>query len=354
MSAILIIFGSYLAVFIGVSVFDLPKMFCICLGAVLVPWKARTALRTPFLLLIGAALVSVMASDTPIQGLLGRQGSATLGCLGIIAAWMAYEAGCGFGKDCTKWVLQAAIICAIIAIVQYFVDFPFPAINHRAYGAIGSPPLLGCMLALALPLLITKPLTFNWKVLIKGTIICLGIYFSGSRAGGIGAAAGITWVLVNAEYRLFTFLCIGAVATLFAVRAQGDAIRLAVWPLAWRAFKTHPLLGVGPDCFGDFVMRFRDSSWPANPEHVADHAHNLALHVLATTGILGAFSWLNLLWRAPMTPSLVAVLAYSMFNPVPFQGWCIIAFLWGSSEVALSGPKSEVLAMENVALGSST
>lgn len=322
MSAALIILGSYLAVGPGISVFDLPKMLCICLGAVLVPWKERTQLRTPWMLLIGAALISAAASDTPIQSFLGHQGSATLGCLGIIAAWMSYEAGCGFGKDCSKMVLRAAGLCAIIAVGL----IPFLAINNRALGTQGSPPYLACMLALAVPIACRNRSYWICNALLAG------ILASGSRAGGIGAAAGIAWVVVSAEYRIFTFLAIGGAATCLAVRAQGDGLRLAIWPIAWRAFKEHPLLGVGPDCFGDSLMRMRDSTWPANPEHVADNAHSWPLHVLATQGLLGAASWVNLGVRAPMTPSVVAVLAYGLFNPIPFSAWAVIAFMWGSNE----------------------
>lgn len=347
MSARLIIFGSYLAVFCGVSVFDLPKLLCICLGAVLIPWKERTALRTPFFLLIGAALFSVAASETPIQGLLGHQGSATYGVLGMVAAWMAYEAGCGYAKDCSEMVLRAAGLCAIIAIAA----IPLLSINHRALGSQGSPPYLACMLALAFPL--TYHLT-NTRRIFYGAILLAGIAASGSRAGIIGASAGVIWVLTPVRYRLYAILAPIGIISFGLVRAQGDALRLSIWPLAWQAFKTHPWLGVGPDNFGDFVMRFRDSSWPANPEHVADNAHCFPLHVLATQGLLGATEWLHLIVRAQMTPSVVAVLSYGLFNPIPFQAWCVLAFMWGSSKVALSKPESEVLAMKNAALGSST
>lgn len=327
----LIIFGSYLAVGPGIDLFGLPKLLCIVLGATFTPWKERTQLRTPFLLLIGAAVVSALASETPIQSLLGHQGSATLGVLGLVAFWMAYEAGCGYKYDICgsktprNMVLRAAVICAIIAVAAS----PYLSINHRAFGSQGSPPFLGCMLALAFPL--TYPLT-NTRRILGAIIICLGIYFSGSRAGIIGAAAGLIWVAVPARYRLVALIAPASIAVLATLRAQGDAIRLAIWPIAWRAFTEHPFLGVGPDNLGDFLMRVRDSSWPANPEHVADHAHNIGLHVLATQGLLGAVMWCNLILRAPMTAPLVAVLAYSLFNPCPFQCWAVLAFMWGASE----------------------
>lgn len=329
MSAALIIFGSYLAISPGIDIFGLPKMLCICLGTVLVPWKSSTQLRTPFLLLIGAALVSVMASDTPIQGLLGHQGSATYGVLGMVVAWMAYEAGCGYGKDASKMVLRAAGLCAIIALAQCCAGSPVPLLNHRAYGTAGSPPFLGVMLALALPLAYKFN---NLEGVISSLIIVGGIIASGSRAGIIGALAGILWMITPIRYRLCALLAPAAIAVLATLRAQGDTLRLSIWPIAYRAFKEHPWLGVGPDCFGDSLMRMRDSTWPANPEHVADNAHNLVLHVLSTTGILGAIAWINLGLRAPMTPSVVAVLAYSLFNPVPFGCWAVLGFMWGANE----------------------
>ncbi len=74
--------------------------------------------------------------------------------------------------------------------------------------------------------------------------------------------------------------------------------RAAVWPTVWERIQDAPILGHGPKLF---------ISTPENL--VADipymlHAHNLALHIMFTTGIIGIASWVVFFWS--MSSRLVA------------------------------------------------
>ncbi|MCK4607284.1 MAG: O-antigen ligase family protein, partial [candidate division Zixibacteria bacterium] len=66
-------------------------------------------------------------------------------------------------------------------------------------------------------------------------------------------------------------------------------LRLGLWKFAWSAFADNPLLGIGPGCFRSiqFVMPTAHletvSVWVRGLS-----AHNLFLHYLAETGIVGA------------------------------------------------------------------
>ncbi len=81
----------------------------------------------------------------------------------------------------------------------------------------------------------------------------------------------------------------------------------------------------------------------------AENAHNLILNVLATGGIWGLATRGILAWRAwslhrvqpqestwshaerrTLYASYASVLVYSCFNPVPFEAWCVLAYMLGS------------------------
>ncbi|NDJ59778.1 MAG: hypothetical protein GYB67_01565 [Chloroflexi bacterium] len=68
-------------------------------------------------------------------------------------------------------------------------------------------------------------------------------------------------------------------------RDAGDLLRLNLWQSAVTAFRDDPLTGVGPGMFGRAARLYRE------PLYVDDRlstAHNIYLHTLAETGVIGA------------------------------------------------------------------
>jgi tetratricopeptide (TPR) repeat protein len=64
--------------------------------------------------------------------------------------------------------------------------------------------------------------------------------------------------------------------------------RLALWEVAWSVFRSHPILGCGPDALGVVFGEHRTpAQWQAETFTDATRAHNELLHILATQGILG-------------------------------------------------------------------
>ncbi len=322
----IIFLASFLALSPGVDVFLLPKLVAILVGVVLcLAPQAKRRLRLPFLVLIGAALLSGLCSESPWQAVLGAQNSPTFGVLGLVVAWLCYECGQPGWEEPLLW---GALGCAAVALLQYTPECPFPPLGGRAYGTIGSPVFMAGMLAVAAP------------VAIEASTGAIGLLFiavgmSGSRAGMLAFLVGMCWTSLTRCGRLYGTLALIAVALLVAGhRLNSDGMRIQTWIIALKAWWSAPLLGVGPDCFTDAFMRFRGSDWVAGGILVQDNAHNLVLHVLATQGLLGLAVWANLGLRAPMTASLAALLAYGMFEPIPFMAWCIIAYQWGALECA--------------------
>ncbi|RME27886.1 MAG: O-antigen ligase family protein [Candidatus Zixiibacteriota bacterium] len=111
----------------------------------------------------------------------------------------------------------------------------------------------------------------------------------------------------------------GRFVRLFTTHPGGTvALRLRLWGLAWQAFIDYPLFGIGPGTF-----RYLQEIYPT--VHISSlhqytrglSAHNLTLHYLAETGIIGAGALLILFvgqfrlalksWRAARRRSSPAV-----------------------------------------------
>jgi O-antigen ligase len=62
--------------------------------------------------------------------------------------------------------------------------------------------------------------------------------------------------------------------------------RLEIWQAAWAAFTSHPLFGIGPTNFHDWLQaRAQSGIGPATLANF-DHAHNDLLHAAATGGLV--------------------------------------------------------------------
>ena len=82
------------------------------------------------------------------------------------------------------------------------------------------------------------------------------------------------------------------VSTLIKVdQNPGVGIRLGVWRDALRLFRDHPIVGTGLGTFDEVAYSLEGNT--AEPLFFRNgwHAHNVYLHVLAETGILGLLAW---------------------------------------------------------------
>ena len=326
---ILLLLGAYLAVSPGGDIFMLPKLACIFTGAFLCLWRPQRpgTLRPYFLLWLAAMAVSAHSA----QSWIGLYRSPTAGIAGALAVWLSYEAALTATPRAWKWVTVGAAACALLALVQLVPACPFHGLvpSGRAIGTIGSPPFLGCMLALALPV------GGAWAM----PVIVIALLATRSKAAILGAMAGLA---VRRKVPAWA-LAAGALVTIIALnRGASDTHRIYIWSIAWKAFLAHPLLGVGTDNFADAFITLRNATWLSLGERgalsAAENGHNLILNVLATGGILGLITRGILAWKAwpavrsncALTASYASVLVYSAFNPVPVEAWAVLAFMLGS------------------------
>lgn len=351
--------GAYLAVSPGFDIFLYPKLLCISFGAFICLLGGRpqpAKLRRYLFSIVTIALLSALLSASPLQSILGLYRSPTAGLLGILAAWMSYEAGRCSPTRSWRFILIGAAACSALALAQLHPSAPFHILvpGGRAIGTIGSPPYLGCMLALAIPIALLR---FPAALFLIGPALAA----TQSKAALIGAAAGTYLYLMLSpaarKYRGLLLVSIAgpALTALFLIsRSTSDVMRIYTWKMAWKAFLARPLLGWGPDNFIDAFMQLRGAGWIAATgssvhgwKTVSENAHNSILNILATQGLLG-FAARAALFVAVIRAlyirtrdaqdkeshvilaSTAAIVAYSMFNPTPFMAWCVLAFILGS------------------------
>lgn len=116
-----------------------------------------------------------------------------------------------------------------------------------------------------------------------------GMMISAPRRRAISALMGL--IGVGALYALLQWVIYTGfgLGQLFPPGLQrladrGLGQRLGLWQIAWEAFKTHPLLGVG---LGNYVQwDYRQALSQAQPLFV-NNAHNLFAQLAAETGLLG-------------------------------------------------------------------
>lgn len=340
MSAALILLGAYVAYLPFLpGAYISPKLFCIALGAAWGLWtqspKEHAPLRPAFAAVGASAFLSSLLADSPAAALAGHTNGFSAGFPGVLLAWLCYEAG-PWNPTTPRLLAVGASLTALAAGCQvafgWFILDILP--QGRAYGFAGSPPFLGCMLALAAPLAWDR----GWAV---RAAILLGVYLAGSKAGAIGYVVGLAVLLRGPrEAGIGAVLTLAAGLWLGAQRVSGDLDRMEVWLAAWKAFTMRPVFGWGVDGFGDAFMLLRDPvSWGWKSFRGMESAHMLILDVLVSTGLVGAAAWGFLGWKAwkrnfprSLVAATAAVLAYGFFNPTPFTAFAVLAYLWGEHD----------------------
>jgi hypothetical protein len=107
----------------------------------------------------------------------------------------------------------------------------------------------------------------------------------------IGTAAAGAAIVVANNLRITTF-----VASTFLDRAlnSGIDLRLRVWKEAWEMFQTHPVAGIGVGTFDKIAYQMPATE--ANRDFLMNgwHAHNVPVHILTESGVLGLAAWVFL------------------------------------------------------------
>ncbi len=214
----------------------------------------------------------------------------------------------------------AVFFVALYGVYQYVTGVEMPAgwvdsaesgIKTRAFSIIGSPNILGSIIALVSPLVLSL-IVIEKKLLIKviyifmylTMVLCLLVTYS--RAAWFVYIGSLFVYILLKDFRFIIPAILGVILILVFVPSVGDRLsymfsreyiqsslrggRLVRWADGINAVKENPLFGVGLGHIGGAV---------ATNNEVVGHYYmdNYYLKIAAETGLVGIFFLFNLMYR---------------------------------------------------------
>lgn len=332
-------------------------------------WRAEPALAA-LLFYAAAGLISALWSPNPAHSLHdSAKDLHRLWALGLFAAALALEPeaplrpafGLAFGAMALVGIAQSAFGLRIEGSLVRAHGFVHPVVfgEQMAVAALGA----ACVL-LRPTLKASRGAAASFAALIFTALV-----LSQTRMALLSFLAGFAVVaLLEPRARRWAFpalLAVAAVAvawefvpnggrTLSSLLAPYDPAnphqaRWALWDAAWRMFRDHPLLGVGPGGYHHNFPVYHPG--PLDGESGWGSAHNLYLHQLAERGALGALALLALcatlftraaraarsdtdtrsLWAAGAIATLLAMsLTETTFHNEQFSTLILLVWAWGT------------------------
>lgn len=157
-------------------------------------------------------------------------------------------------------------------------------------------------------------------------LLAVALLLSQTRGALVGVLAGFAGMCaVEPALRRWLKYCLVAAALALAFASlrsyrtsageNTQFTRLLLWDVAWRIFKDHPWLGVGPSNYATVFTGY--FSGLIEGQRVWGSAHNIFLQQLAERGLLGLLTLLAVFWsflakawhRARSAPDTVGLLA---------------------------------------------
>jgi O-antigen ligase len=135
-------------------------------------------------------------------------------------------------------------------------------------------------------------------------------------------------------------------------RNPGVDLRLGVWRDALRLARAHPVTGSGLGTFDEVSYRLEGNTAEPSFRGNGWHAHNVYLHLLAETGILGVLAW-GYLWYSIIVRLLRAWKHGDAQRSLHAAGvlWAVLAFLVLSISEVLIGARVHASFRMNLTIG---
>jgi len=303
-------------VLLGISI------VCLAVGGAITSWRPAHLrfLGPPLAFLLFAQLLSTIFSQVPSLSVV-----AFFSVVGIVGfCWIAAALLEDDGFAAALWpVMAVAVLLLAFRVVVWRRD---EGLDVAAYQVLNNAWMgklqLAWVLNLFAPMLLARFLgEKRWPLAVLYALSWaeagLAIYLLFSRMGA--AVFGLTTVAVcllnRAAWRRWLLIMIVGVAMGVGLAARsvemfryvvttlvqpernpGVNMRLGVWRDALYLFRDHPIVGTGLGTFDDVAYTVPDTSADALHFHNGWHAHNVYLHVLAETGVVGIVAWCLLWW----------------------------------------------------------
>jgi len=313
-------------------------------------WVARDRIGAAILLFLASAVASTLASPNPAQSLHGAPDS-TAGLVTALSTASVYFAARSVGRGHPAVLVRfaraagfASAVTSCYALIQLAGLDPLVwgrtatyEGDVRIFGTLGHPNMLGAYLAMTVPLTVWLTIRARgsaervlWALVATTSAIVIAATLS--RGAWIGlAAGGAAWGALSLLGRgrprapagaprgarrssrvpaavLASLLLIAVAGVVFARTPMGSHLvdrarqiaslsapttqsRLQIWKAGLGMAHDHPWLGVGLDAFATAFPRYRTAAyWQIESRGTPNKAHNEAIEILATQGILGGLA----------------------------------------------------------------
>ncbi len=143
---------------------------------------------------------------------------------------------------------------------------------------------------------------------ISFILLVAGLVFTTSRASVLGMSCSLLFLLLykrKNNKKIIYFMVIFSIVAICTFLISKDfqrrmlnigpvISRVHIWQAGLRAFKDHPLVGVGLRCFGKIDAKY----YGKYIRDRVDHAHNVFINHLTQMGLIGFFALIALLYSA--------------------------------------------------------
>ena len=213
-----------------------------------------------------------------------------------------------------KWVYSFSIVNTLYALMQVTGvdpvpwDIPYPS---KVVGFVGNPNFEASILAILSAFFLFEILKDNAKMLnrvVNAVLILLNIFLIQKTQSLQGFIVLITIMLVQISllpklqarkrfyYGFISTSFLAGFTFVFGIFGIGpfkallESTSLDQRKIYWRAgiemFRSNPLLGLGPDTFGDWYLRYKPLFWKGDFETLTNSSHNLFIDIASGSGIV--------------------------------------------------------------------
>lgn len=229
-------------------------------------------------------------------------------------------------------------------------------------GFMGYKAMMGCLMAMAIPLLATRP--YKWAT-IGSILLFIPLYIAKASICLIAGAIGLLWVIWHKirwnKQRAILAVAIGILIMLcilfyvFRIDDTGSSLnlRLVAWQGILKDTTVHPITGWGLDSFGHQTKN-KNFLYMMNPQKVdqgvhmdyLDNPHNLYISLMYEWGIVGIIILIGLLRKY----GLIYAKAIKEPNTIALAGFLIVTLIVSLAQFPMFLSRMVVLIVPIVAL----
>lgn len=277
--------------------------------------------------LLATQLASLFMSGSLLSSLIGDTGRY-VGTISVIALLVVALFHTQFKFEAFITLLRYHIVAielvVVIALAQHFNFIELPG-DHGMSATLGNIDFFAAFVGTSFPLIFLLGLYSSRRAQlalgVAAVINLIALKFAGPLQGYLDVAFALVGIAIffarkyiprrdwtlNARTYLGTFAVVIWAEFIFLMPFLGDfvpvlgndvqvKIRSNFWLAGMRQFFSHPLLGVGPDQYGNNYDQYRTLEDIAKYTNIlSNDAHSASIQTLATVGILGTLAFLFLI-----------------------------------------------------------